>query len=87
MSLHLLIAVAPSVLTCIMLLGNDWGTPYPLKTHITSTLYIYEVFQHLLLWLWVIRMQSHTESAWSLTVTVVVVGDSLGFSLVACVRL
>ena len=35
-------------------------TPHTCHTHSRSSLYIYEVFQHLLLWLQVIRMQPHT---------------------------
>jgi hypothetical protein len=33
---------------------------HPLHTHSRSSLYIYKVFQHLLQWLVVIRMQPHT---------------------------
>jgi hypothetical protein len=33
---------------------------HPLHTHSRSSLYIYIVFQHLLQWLVVIRMQPHT---------------------------
>jgi hypothetical protein len=32
--------------------------PYSLHTHTRSSLYIHKVFQHLLLWLQVIRLQS-----------------------------
>ena len=62
---------------------------HPLHTHSRSTSYIYNVFQHLVLWLVVIRMQvhqpdllwvsqsqNHTESV-----------NSLGFSLGLCCRL
>ena len=54
----------------------DWSTPL-LHTHSKSSLDINKVFQHLLLWLSVIRMQPHTKFV-GLTVTEVV-GDSLGF--------
>jgi hypothetical protein len=55
------------------------GAPHALHTHSRSTSYIYNVFQHLLLWLVVIKMQSQHDML-GLTVTVVV-GNSLGFSL------
>jgi hypothetical protein len=35
--------------------------PHPLHTDSRSTSYINKVFQHLLLWLLVIRMQPHTD--------------------------
>ena len=35
-------------------------TPQPLHTHIRSSLYIYNAFQHLRQWLQVLRMQPHT---------------------------
>jgi hypothetical protein len=35
-------------------------TPHPVHTHSRFSLYIYKVFQHLLMWLQVIRMQPHT---------------------------
>jgi hypothetical protein len=59
---------------------------HPLHTHTRSSSYIYKVFQHLLQWLVVIRMQHHTDML-GLAVTVVVVGHSLGFSLVICCML
>ena len=34
-------------------------TPHPVHTHSKSSLYIYKVFQHLLQWLKVIRMQPY----------------------------
>jgi hypothetical protein len=38
-------------------------TPHPHHTHSKSTLYIYEVFQHLLQWLVVISMQLQPDIA------------------------
>jgi hypothetical protein len=38
-------------------------TPHTLHTHSRSTLYIYKVFQHLLQWLVVIRMQLQLDIA------------------------
>jgi hypothetical protein len=56
------------VLTCNML-HVMVEIPHPLHTNIRSTSYIYDVFLYLLLRLGVIRMQPHTEYAWSHTLT------------------
>jgi len=53
------------------------GAPHPLHTHSRSILHLYNVFQHLLLWLGVIRMQPQPDSI--LTVLLTVVGDSVDF--------
>jgi hypothetical protein len=44
------------ILKCIILLDYD-GASHPLHTHSRYISYIYKVFQHLQLWLVVIRMQ------------------------------
>ena len=50
-------------LTCIMCKVMI-ETSHPIHTHSRSTLYIYKVFQHLLLWLVVIWMQAYTMWQW-----------------------
>ena len=55
--------------------------PHAPYTDRRSSLYMYKVLQHLLLWLVVIRMQPQPDIL-RLTVKVAVVGDSLGFWLV-----
>ena len=60
--------------------------PHPHHTHSRSTSYINKVFQHILLWLLVIRI--HTQPFICLVShKVAAVGHSLGFSLVICCRL
>jgi hypothetical protein len=56
--------------------------PHPLHTHRRSTLYIYNVFPHLILQLQVIRMQPPTWYMLGLTVKVVVVGDFLQYVMI-----
>jgi hypothetical protein len=51
--------------------------PHTLHTHSRSSSYIYIVFLHLILWLVVTRMQHML----GLTIKVVVVGDSPGFTM------
>ena len=59
----------------------------PLHTHIRSN-YIYDVIQNPLLWLQVIGMQPQPDKlGFTVTVTVAVVGESLGYSLAICCRL
>jgi hypothetical protein len=59
------------------------GAPHPPHTHRTSLSCINKVIQQVLLRLAIIWMQPQPDML-GLTVTVVVVGDSLGFSLVSC---
>jgi hypothetical protein len=54
--------------------------PHPLHTHSRSSSYIYIVFQHLLLWLQVIRMQ-HQPDIYLVSQSKVGVGDSPGFAM------
>jgi hypothetical protein len=59
--------------------------PHWLQTHIRSSLYIYKVFQHLLLRLVVIMMQPQPNTCW-VSEWKVAVGDSVGFWL-TCIML
>ena len=63
--LHTYIWQQPIWILCEILTGMMLyvmiEAPYPVHTHSSSALYIYKVFQHLLQWLVVIRMQHHTD--------------------------
>ena len=63
----------------------EFEASHPLHTHNRSLSYIYNAFQLFLLWLVVVRMQPQQPDIYmlGLSVTVAVVGDSLGLSLVA----
>jgi hypothetical protein len=55
--------------------------PSPVHTHRRSSTYIYNVFQHLLLWSVVIRMQFQPDICWVSLIAVAEVGDSLALAL------
>ena len=58
------VVVGDSICFLLVMCCRLWfWTPHPLHTHVRSTSYIYIVFQHLLLWLVVIRMQPNLISA------------------------
>jgi hypothetical protein len=63
----------------------EFEASHPLHTHTRSTSYIYNAFQLFLLRPVVVRMQPEQPDIYmlGLSVTVAVVGNSLGLSLVA----